>query len=258
MACNSLHSSSENLYWYSALIRPAPEGNISYISPEVPHSCGAMDNVCQFCRALFWSHENINCCNKGDVHFITDSVVPSELQELLASRHFLDHIRQYNTAMAMASVGHNVRVLSGGPSSLTLSGRVFHRVPGSFVADPGWNPSFAQIYLLDAEDASRIRNDFHHNSLRLDILRLLHDVMIRDNPWVRQFCQSAATSQPILWRWDGDDVSNAMVIAAMIAAPGSSRNIIIQVHDSAPRIINDLHRLYHPLAYPILFPTGVI
>ena len=212
MACNSLHSSSENLYWYSALIRPAPEGNISYISPEVPHSCGAMDNVCQFCRALFWSHENINCCNKGDVHFITDSVVPSELQELLASRHFLDHIRQYNTAMAMASVGHNVRVLSGGPSSLTLSGRVFHRVPGSFVADPGWNPSFAQIYLLDAEDASRIRNDFHHNSLRLDILRLLHDVMIRDNPWVRQFCQSAATSQPIMWRWDGDDVSNAMVM----------------------------------------------
>jgi hypothetical protein len=82
--------------------------------------------------------------------------------------------------------------------------------------------------------------------------------MIRDNPWVRQFCQSAATSQPILWRWDCDDVSNAMVIAAMIAAPGSSRNIIIQVHNSARRIINDLHRLYHPLAYPILFPTGVI
>lgn len=257
VACNSSLSSHANIYRFAALIRPAPEGNISYTIPEVPHSCGAMDNVCQFCRALFWSDENINCCDKGDVHCITDSVVPSELQELMASRHFLDHIRQYNTAMAMASVGHDARVLSGGPSSLILSGRAFHRVPGSFTADPGWNPSFAQIYLLDAEEAARVRSEFHYNSLRPNVLRLLHDVMMRDNPWVRQFCQSAANSQPILWRWDGEEVNNAMVIAAMTAAPRSYRNIIIQMYDAAPRIINDLHRLYHPLAYPILFPTGL-
>jgi len=257
MACNSLLSKTSNIYKYAGLIRPASYGSISYISPEVPHSCGAMDNVCQFCRARFWSDETINCCNKGDIHFNTDSEVPAELQELLASHHFLNHIRQYNTAMAMASVGHDARVLSGGPSSLILSGRAFHRVPGSFIADPGWNPSFAQIYLLDAEEAVRIRNGLHHDSLRPEILRLLHGIMMRDNPWVRQFCQSAANSQPLMWRWDGEDVDNAMVLAAMIASPGSSRNIVVRVHDSTPLIINDLHRLYHPLAYPILFPTGL-
>ena len=257
MACNSLLSSSANIYRYAGLIRPASDGNISYTCPEVPHSCGAMDNVCQFCRARFWSDENISCCAKGDIHFSTDSAVPPELHELLASNHFLTHIRQYNTAMAMASVGHDARLLSGGPSSLILSGRAFHRVPGSFIADPGWNPSFAQIYLLDAEDATRVRNGLHHESLHPEILRLLHRILMRDNPWVRQFCQSAANSQPLIWRWDGKDVDTAMVLGAMIAAPGSSRNIVIRVHDSTPRLINDLHCLYHPLAYPILFPTGL-
>jgi hypothetical protein len=256
LACNTL-CPRVNLYKLSGIIKTNPSGDIEYISPQVSHSCGALDNVCPFCQARFWSDENINCCNKGDIHFVTDSNVPAELQELLSRSHFMEHIRQYNTALAMASVGHDARVLSGGPSSVILSGRAFHRVPGAFVADPGWNPSFAQIYLLDAEEASEIRNGLHHNSLKPDILRLLHDVMLRDNPWVRQFRHSAADCQPLLWRWDGEDVNEAMVLGALIAAPGSSRNIIIRTHDSTPIIINDLHCLYHPLAYPLLFPSGM-
>jgi hypothetical protein len=247
---------SVNMYRLSGLIRNGENGNIAYVSPFVPHSTGPMDNVCPFCRARFWSDENIDCCHKGDIHYNTDSVVPAELQHLLSSSHFIDHIRQYNTALAMASVGHDARVLPGGPSSLILSGRAFHRVPGSFVADPGWNPCFAQIYLLDAAEAAEIRNGLHHNSLKSEVLVLLHDVMKRDNPWVRQFCNSAADAQPLMWRWDGEDVDDAMVLGALIAAPGSSRNIVIKLHDSTPRIISDVHRLYHPLAYPLLFPTG--
>ena len=256
MACNNIRRTNINLYRLSGLIRNADDGNIVYVSPQVPHSCGVMDNVCPFCRSQFWSDENFSCCNKGDIHFNVDSAVPPELQELLSCSHFMDHIRQYNTALAMASVGHDARILSGGPSSVILSGRAFHRVPGSFVADPGWNPSFAQIYLLDAAEASRVRNDLYYNSLRPQVLRLLHDVMMRDNPWVRQFCRAATDAQPLVWRWDGEDVNDAMVIGAMIASPGNSRNIVIQVHDTMPKLINDLHRLYHPLAYPLLFPTG--
>ena len=257
IACQQgLDPGGRTFYRLAGLMRDAEDGNIAYASPQVPHSCGVMDSLCPFCRSQFWSEEHISCCNKGDIHFNIDFAVPPEMQELLSSSHFMDHIRQYNTALAMASVGHDARILAGGPSTVILSGRAFHRVPGSFRADPGWNPSFAQIYLLDAAEASYVRNDFHYNSLKPEVLRLLHDVMMRDNPWVRQFCRAAADAQPLIWRWDGEEVNDAMVIGAMIASPGSSRNIIIQLQDSMPKIINDLHRLYHPLAYPLLFPTG--
>jgi hypothetical protein len=145
LLCDQHMPNSVNLYRLSGLISNGENGNVAYVSPFVPHSVGPIDNVCPFCRARFWSEEKIDCCHKGDIHFNTDSVVPAELQHLLSSRHFMDHIRQYNTAFAMASVGHDACVLPGGPSSLILSGRAFHHVPGSFVADPGWNPCFAQI-----------------------------------------------------------------------------------------------------------------
>jgi len=56
----------------------------------------------------------------------TEFDVPAELDDLCAQPHFLQHIRQYNMAMAMASVGHDARVLAGGPSTVILSGRAFH------------------------------------------------------------------------------------------------------------------------------------
>jgi len=215
-----------------------------------------MDNVCQFCNARFWLHEDSSCCNKGDIHFQTEFDVGAELRDLLTNTHFKDHIRQYNTAMAMASVGHDARQLPGGPSSIILSGNTFHRISGGLLADQGWNPSFAQIYLLDTHDACNLRMDHQHQALRPDILNTLHAVMMAQNPWVRQFCSAALNVHPLRWRWDGDDVNDAMVIGAMIARPGDNRNIVIQVHDAAPRLIHDCHQLYHPLAYPLLFPSG--
>ena len=144
------------------------------VRPEVAHSCGPMDNVCQHCRAHFWEHEDFSCCGKGDIHFPTEFPVCPELQNFLTSTHFKECIRQYNTAMAMASVGHDASIMPGGPSSVTLSGRTFHRVSGGMLAGNGWNPSFAQIYLLDTDDASNLRMNLQHQALNPAILRVLH------------------------------------------------------------------------------------
>lgn len=254
-ACHS--NSRPQQYALAGIIITRIGGTMEYVHPEVPHSCGLLDNICPHCCAHFWQDENFSCCDKGQIHFCTEQSVSSEIQNLLSSTHFMDHIRQYNTAMAMASVGHDAKILSGGPSSVILSGKTFHRVAGGLFAGNGWNANFSQIYLLDSEEASNVRNELHHNALRTPVLAQLHNVMLRDNPWVRQFRKAAIEAVPLQWKWDGSDVNNAMVLGSMIAAPGENRNIIIQLHDAPPQLISDLHRLYHPLAYPILFPSGM-
>jgi len=47
-----------------------------------------------------------------------------------------------------------------------------------------------------------------------------------------------------------------MQIGAIVADPGSKRDIVIQRVSGDLIFIDDGHALYHPLAYPLLFPTG--
>jgi len=237
----------------------SPAGALEhYQQPDLSHSCGPMHIICPHCDARFWRNESIRCCDAGRFQVSTEFDVPAELDDLCAQPHFLQHIRQYNMAMAMASVGHECRALPGGPGTVILSGRAYHRVSGGMFPGANWTANFAQIYLLDPDDATNVRMEVQHSVLRPDVLRVLHNIMMHCNPWVRQFCQAATTAQPVRWRWDGADDNDAMHIGALIAAPGENRNIIIQLHDGPPQLIYDIHRLYHPLAYPILFPTGQV
>ena len=47
-----------------------------------------------------------------------------------------------------------------------------------------------------------------------------------------------------------------MQIGALIAEPGSKRDIVVQRANGPLWFIHDGHALYHPLAYPLLFPLG--
>jgi hypothetical protein len=221
------------------------------------HCTGVMDNVCPHCQARFWKTENIACCNAGSIYFETDIEICAELVSLMSNSHFMSHIRQYNMAVAMASVGHTNSTMPG-ICSFILSGKPYHRISSSVHPIPGNDHKFAQIYLLDTADATNYRMQYQHNACDSNILSQLHEVMVATNPWVRQFRFAAANGQDIKWRFDGEDVPDAMVLGAIIAEPGSSKHI--QIHnqnaDDRPSIISDCHRLYHPLAYPILFPHG--
>ena len=240
-------------------IAVSPSGALeNYSRPELCHSCGPMDNVCPYCQALFWKTEVIRCCNHGKFHVQTEFAIPPALEALIQIPHFMKHIRQYNMAVAMASVGHNCRVLPGGPSTMILSGRAYHQVSGGMFPGNGWSPKFAQIYLLDPDDAVSARMESQHQVLMPILLESLQSIMMEHNPWVQQFCQAASNMQPLRWRWDGADDNDAMLLGALIAEPGEHRNIVIQVTDRPPQCIPDYHRLYHPLAYPILFPTGQV
>jgi hypothetical protein len=159
-------------------------------------------------------------------------------------------------AMAMASVGHTNRSFPDG--TFCLGGKTFHRI-GSLRPAAGQHPAFAQIYVLDVEQAAERRMEVmggREASVRSHHLTLLHSLLLLHNPRVQQFVQAAHSDVPhLVWRCS-DDIS-AMQIGTMIAEPGEKRDIVVRRHsDGQLQFLHDGHPLYHPLAYPLLFPLG--
>jgi hypothetical protein len=159
-------------------------------------------------------------------------------------------------AFAMASVGHDNRSLPD--STFILGGRSYHRI-GAMLPSPGKSASFAQIYLLDPDDAAVRRLEaFGHGDcvLRQEVMVILHRLMLTFNPWVRQLRVAASQNVPVI-RWNSDVDVSGMSMGAVVVAAGT-RSISIQRHTSDfPEFIDDGHGLYHTLSYPLLFPTGI-
>jgi hypothetical protein len=220
------------------------------------HHLGDMDVVCAFCGARTWESERMNCCSAGLLMLPPFPAVPAPLSDAILAPHVRQHIREYNMAMAMASVGHTNRSFPDG--TFCLGGKTFHRI-GSLRPAAGQHPAFAQIYVLDVEQAAERRMEVmggREASVRSHHLTLLHSLLLLHNPRVQQFVQAAHSDVPhLVWRCS-DDIS-AMQIGTMIAEPGEKRDIVVRRHsDGQLQFLHDGHPLYHPLAYPLLFPLG--
>jgi hypothetical protein len=216
---------------------------------------GAMDQECPFCAARTFRSEKLSCCAKGAIQLLSLPPVPDELSAAILNPHVLQNIRSYNMSMAMVSIGHTNKSLPGG--SFIFGGKTLHRI-GCLLPSPGHLHAFAQIYTLDVEQASERRRTLFggaDSALRQNNLSHLHVLLLRHNPFVRQFVQAAQDIYPeLIWRC-ADDVST-MQMGAMVSEPGSSRDIVIQRVNGSIKCIDDGHALYHPLAYPLLFPLG--
>jgi hypothetical protein len=220
------------------------------------HDAGDMDVMCSSCGARQWATEKISCCAHGSLQLRPMPDVPPALSSAILAPHVRQHLRAYNMSLAMASVGHDNRSLPDG--TFVLGGRTYHRV-GTLLPPAGCHPSFAQIYILDADQAAerRVAVMSHDGSsaLRLEHLSRLHSLLLEHNVCVQQYVQAARSdAQQLIWR-SSDDLST-MQIAAIVTEPGSHRDIVVQKHDGGLQFIDDGHPLYHPLAYPLLFPLG--
>ena len=114
------------------------------------HSCGALDIVCQHCNALRWIGEkNTFCCLDGKVRIETSP--PPQLIKYYdvqqSGRLFLTHIRNYNNALALTSIGCKEHVHGGFNATFTIQGRLYHRM-GNLLPEQGETPKFSQIYFL--------------------------------------------------------------------------------------------------------------
>jgi hypothetical protein len=217
-------------------------------------SVGDMSLSCPHCAARFWIGERINCCYKGSL-LIPEQIIPHDVQDLILSPEVRSKIRQYNRVMAMASVGHKNASLPDG--TFVLSGKSYHRM-GAMHPLPGNTHNFAQIYILDTMDATTRRLAIFPEKLKAETLSRLHNLMLLNNPYVRQYRQAAQDGVQEL-QWSSDDDILGMQMGAIVAQPGNGRTIVIRLASDINNkltFIHDSHQLYHTLAYPLLFPTG--
>ena len=94
--------------------------SISDISLLTEHHCGEMAEVCEFCHALYWKKEEntsgqyAKCCHGGKVRLPELTQTPNLLLDLLTgnspdSKNYRSHIREYNAALAFASMGAQIK-----------------------------------------------------------------------------------------------------------------------------------------------------
>ena len=217
---------------------------------------GLMDQVCPHCSARFWRGESINCCFQGSL-FIDEPVIPEDILAVIFSREVRQNMRSYNMAMAMASVGHKKEGFPDGV--FVLSGKSYHRLGVSVVPPTGSSHNFAQIYVLDTEDATSRRMAIFSNRLNRNVLQQLHELMLTFNPLASRYRAAASLDVPELV-WSSEDDIMRMHMGAIVSSYGS-RSIVVNKYDDRPGVnrlqfIDDGHSLYHPLAYPLLFPVG--
>ena len=226
--------------------------------PPVPvHELSEFNIVCPHCRSRSWRNESINCCADGRLQLPLEDDVPPELRQVILSAHVRSHIRRINMSFAMASVGHSNRSLPD--STFILGGRTYHRI-GSILPHDSALSAFAQIYMLDAAEASSRRAEVVRDAegdLQRSVMENLHRLLVQYNPWVQRLRAAAEGNLPVI-EWRSDIDVSGMMVGAVVAAHGSgSRSILIHVRSTdRPQFIDDGHGLYHTLAYPLLFPTG--
>jgi hypothetical protein len=221
----------------------------------IVHDIGSMDTVCLFCGARRFAEEKISCCASGNLVLPAFPAIPESLSAAILAPHVRQHIRKYNMALAMASTGHENRSLPDG--TFVLGGKTYHRIGGMQPAD-GQRHAFAQIYVLDVDEATERRLEIMGGSeaeVRRQTLAELHSALLLHNPWIQQFVAAAHSgADQLVWRCT-DDIA-CMQIGALVAEPGNRRDIIVRRADGQVQFLHDGHALYHPLAYPLLFPLG--
>jgi len=242
-----------------------------------------LNHLCIHCHALLFQYEVKDqsaslCCHKGKVA-LQDIVVPDFLRELIekndhTTKEYLLNVRKYNSALAFASVQVNsVQFNRVGPYCFKINGQMYHSV-GSLNAPQGQVPSYASLFIIDADEA--LQHRLHHSAnteCSPDLMRSLQDLLQHCNPYAQLFLSVRSLAQ------NADDVhlhftvDNAFdrrrfnlptaqnEIAAVFnsvdgAPPGHFEFVIHYKADGQLSRINHLNPHCDPMCYPLLFPCG--
>ncbi|XP_012853624.1 PREDICTED: uncharacterized protein LOC105973150 [Erythranthe guttata] len=219
---------------------------------------GDQSCVCQSCGAIMWYGERLArhyetespkfslCCMNGKVQLPKLKDPPTILSSLLfsrdrRSRNFQDNIR-------------------------------------SLLPEEGTTPKFAQLYIFDTENEvqnriAAVRSGNNSNNLDLSIESLIKDMIDVSNVLARSYrvardriaadgnrgvklrlVKSRSTDG---WTYN---LPNASEIAALIVGDFDNqegvRDIVVETQSKRLQRISELHPLYPPLQYRLIFPYG--
>ena len=110
------------------------------------NDCGRFSRECLHCKAFSWANERCSlCCKDGTVMLSLVPPPPKNLMDLYdANQTFLERIRSFNNAFAMASLGCNQVRFPTGVSCFKIQGKIHHFM-GSLLPSENEPPKFAQL-----------------------------------------------------------------------------------------------------------------
>ncbi|CAF1721160.1 unnamed protein product [Brassica napus] len=166
-----------------------------------------------------------------------------------------------------------------GPFVFRMSGENYHRI-GDIVPEPGQAPNFSQLYIIDTLNEIKNRLDAYAGSdraaakkLREPLVLLLKNVLDQCNPHVKAFRSardrfdvegSTGYRMRLIESRQSDGRTHNLPTANEVAAliPGDfvlnmeTRDIVLESTSGKLQRISELHPVYLPLQYPLLFPYG--
>ena len=102
------------------------------------HHCGLMTSPCGYCSTNRLTNESTRqgdvftlCCSKGKVKLPRLFAIPAWLQQLYQGgdgkcHNFWDNIRNYNSALAFASMGAHISSPGNGPHCFKIHSQIYH------------------------------------------------------------------------------------------------------------------------------------
>lgn len=185
-----------------------PPAGRPYYKPIEHHNLGPMTVQYPHCHALHFMVERLTrsslcnpcfgmCCLQGQVDLPHIQPWSPVLQNLCSDQQdhfeFKKYIHQYNSALAFTSLGvtmDQTTVQGTEPSAFRIHGAL-HHLMGSLLPPDGQKPSYAQLYIYDAEEATRKHMNQNQNSdLRGNILLDLHNMLIENHHYAAVYKQA--------------------------------------------------------------------
>ncbi|GBM12953.1 hypothetical protein AVEN_212681-1 [Araneus ventricosus] len=219
--------------------------------------------------------KNIPCCHDGKVRFPNLAEAPGLLKELLCSnsqeaKHYRQQIREYNAALAFASMGAEIKAPPGtGPYCFHIHGQIYHMV--SLLSSNERNrPGYGQLYISDSSEARNRRMENIQACLHSVMEKL--DVILRSiNPFAESYLQMlqlmqsnpAANVKMVFMEHPDLDLrkynassSRTEVAAIFVGELAANRDICIYPVANSYKNISPLNQCSDPMVYPVYFLNG--
>jgi hypothetical protein len=259
------------------------------------HIIGKRDVHCRYCNALMWKEEKLvnsssnkpifsTCCNSGKIVLDKQIKLPDFLKNLLISndtigKKFRSAIRLYNSILSFASVSANIdeklMPANQGVYTYRINGRIHHKLSSMLPRDNN-QPKFSQIYIYDSEMQTAIRSGMFPQSINIEILNQIQNLLIQFNPYVKIYKQagellrekpSIALNIIIKSNKTKDKTLNAptsneiavLMVNSEEENQSTSRDVVVKLKTESQYdtvFLNENVSYYDPLAYPLMFLNG--
>lgn len=246
-------------------------------------SIGEMDKECQYCHALKFKNETIGmCCSSGKVVLPILNLPPDPLKSLMSgtneeSKLFLSKIRKFNNCFQMTSFAANIVSNTDAQgrnfaSTFKIQGQIYHQY-GSLLPMLDEPHKFLQIYFmgdLEAQVNLRCQNQRIERINERAIVSTLEPFLAEKNQLIRVFkCvqnQLQNDNYSIVIKPDKVPLGehnrrfNAPTVdevgIVMVGEAFERRDVRIMRRSNSIQVIQDTHRSYDALQYPLIFWEG--